>query len=74
MHGEGTITYADGSKFKGTFEQGRKHGKAVETDANGKRLECIYVEGERDGAFYEYDAHGTLIAKGIFQQGRRKEQ
>ena len=32
------------------------------------------AEGERDGTVSEYDANGTLLAKGVYQQGKRKEQ
>ncbi len=38
-HGKGTMTYADGSKYEGSWRHGKKHGKGTMTYADGTKHE-----------------------------------
>lgn len=49
MHGEGEMTYKDGSKYTGTFVWNVRHGQGVYEDAKGNTYE---------GAWYQNKKHG----------------
>ena len=70
MDGEGTIRYAAGGRFKGTFSQGKRHGKSVEIRADGTRIDCSYENGQKHGKYVEYDANGNVVKKGEYSHGR----
>ena len=42
MHGEGTLTFADGNKYVGQFKDGQKHGLGKFTFASGR----VHHDGE----------------------------
>ena len=44
-HGNGVITFADGSKYEGQFKKNRIHGKGKYTDAKGNVFEGKFVRG-----------------------------
>ena len=67
------VRFADGSKFKGQFINGRRNGPAVEEDKNGNRFEGSYVDDRRDGRFVEKDANGNVTAQGNYTRGHREE-
>jgi hypothetical protein len=46
MNGEGTYTYADGMKYRGTFKDGRKHGPGALTSASGE-IRQQWRDGEK---------------------------
>lgn len=71
MHGEVIIHYADGSKYKGTFKNGKRNGPAIEETKDGKRFEGSYVDDARDGKFVEKDRNGTVVTRGHYERGRR---
>jgi len=74
QHGTGTLTFADGRKYRGEFRNGAMHGKGVKTWPNGSRYEGQWKrnlpngEGARlwpDGSKYtghwkNGKYHGTL--------------
>lgn len=66
-----TIYFSNGSKFKGVFQNGKKHGDAVEIDADGKRFEGSYKYDKRNGKFTERDKDGKIIARGYYEDGIR---
>ena len=45
MHGEGSITYVDGSKYSGEWENNKKNGQGIFTDTNGKKLNGTFKDG-----------------------------
>ena len=49
------IHYADGSKFRGSYHNGKRNGTAVEETADGVRFEGNYRDDHRDGKFIERD-------------------
>ena len=65
------IHYADGSRFKGVYKNGKRNGKVIEEDKDGKRFEGTYVDDRRDGNFVEKDRNGAITAKGHYERGRR---
>jgi len=65
------IHYADGSRFQGTYKDGKRNGKAIEEDKSGNRFEGTYVRGVRDGRFVEKDRNGQIKAKGHYENGKR---
>lgn len=46
MDGEGTLRFAAGGRFKGTFRDGKRDGRSVEIRADGTRIDCTYREGQ----------------------------
>ena len=65
------IHFADGSKFKGVYKNGKRNGDAIEETKDGKRFEGSYIDGKRDGNFVEKDRNGTIVARGHYEHGRR---
>ncbi|MCB0705951.1 MAG: caspase family protein [Saprospiraceae bacterium] len=63
----GTLAYADGSKYEGSFRNGQPHGQGSFTDINGDRYVGYFRNGIRHG-------EGTLyLASGDKQIGRWKD-
>ena len=44
-HGQGTLTYLNGEKYVGEFEDGKKHGQGTYTFSDGRK----YVGEFKDG-------------------------
>ena len=65
------IHYADGSKFRGIYEKGKRNGKAIEVDKDGKRFEGSYKDDLRDGKYLEKDRNGNITAQGMYISGNR---
>jgi len=45
-HGQGTFTWASGSKYVGEWMDDKKHGQGTYTLANGEVTEELWKEGE----------------------------
>ena len=60
-HGECIVHYADGSKFKGIFKNGKR-----------KRFEGSYSDDLGDGKFIEKDRNGKVIVEGVYVRGHRQ--
>ena len=39
MHGNGVLTWKDGRRYEGSFENDKKHGYGIHYKANGQRYE-----------------------------------
>ena len=52
-HGQGTQTYADGSKYAGEWKNDKLHGKGTFTNSDGQVLKGIYIDGELVGKQFE---------------------
>jgi antitoxin component YwqK of YwqJK toxin-antitoxin module len=65
------VRFADGSKFKGIFKNGKRNGPALEVDKDGNRFEGIYADDVRDGNFVEKDRNGKITAQGTYTRGHR---
>jgi len=48
-HGQGTLTFSDGSKYEGKFRDDKKHGKGTETYSDGSSYEGEWKDGKQDG-------------------------
>ena len=70
MDGEGTLKYANGGRFKGTFKAGKRDGKSIEVRPDGTRIDCSYRDGIKHGKYTEYDANGNVTKKGEYSNGR----
>ena len=46
-HGQGTLTYADGRRYRGKWKDGKRHGKGTETEADGDTYTGGFKDGER---------------------------
>ena len=60
------MSLADGSKYKGGFEQGLTHGKGIVEEPDGTRLEGEFREGFRTGTFTVKDKTGKKIRTIIY--------
>lgn len=45
-HGQGVLTYRDGGRYEGAFEDGKQHGQGVLTMPDGMRHEGEFRDGE----------------------------
>ena len=63
-------TYTDGSKFRGSYHNGKRNGTAVEESASGVRFEGNYRDDCRDGKFIERDKNG-MFSKRYYENGKR---
>ncbi len=73
IHGQGTYTYADGSKYVGEYKDGKKHGQGTFTFANGDK----YVGEWRDGKQHGQGTHTWVSGEkyvGEFKDGKRNGQ
>ena len=66
------IHFHDGSKFKGTYRNGKRYGAAIEVDKNGNRFEGNYVDDLRDGKYIEKDRNGNITSQGFYNRGRKQ--
>ena len=69
--GEVVIHYGNGSRFKGTYKNGKRNGKCIEETKDGKRFEGSYVNDVRDGRFVEKDGNGRVTCTGHYENGKR---
>ena len=53
MHGDGIITYKNGSKWTGTFRYGKKHGMGTFTDLEGNQKSLTY--------FWDWTANQLIV-------------
>ena len=70
-HGECTVRFADGAKYKGMFKNGKRNGPCIEEDKDGNRFEGTYRDDVRDGNFVEKDRNGKIKAAGTYTRGHR---
>jgi len=62
----GTLTFANGYKYVGTFEENKPNGQGSVTFADGSRETGQYKDGDLHGHGIRYDAKGSVIEKGFF--------
>ena len=65
------IHYADGSRFRGSYHNGKRNGTAIEESAEGIRFEGNYKDDWREGKFTERDKNGNVTASGYYEKGKR---
>ena len=46
-HGQGIMTYVDGSKYTGEWQDGEMHGQGAMTYAGGRTFTGVWKDGER---------------------------
>ena len=69
-HGQGTLTFSDGSKYVGEWKDGKEHGHGTHTFLDGS----MYVGEWKDG---KYNGQGTLTFPngtkyvGEYKKGRK---
>jgi hypothetical protein len=49
MHGQGTFTYLDGSRYTGGFKKGRRNGQGVYTATDGSRYSGTFKNDSFEG-------------------------
>ena len=74
MCGYGTLCMANGDRYVGTFEHGKKHGKGVYIWANGDRYEGDFRDGEITGVGVLYVDCGAYYLYGVFENGELLQQ
>ena len=71
-NGQGTFTYANGTKYAGEWKDGKPHGQGTGTFSNGDKYVGEHKDGKGHGqGTYTY-ADGT-VEKGIWENGELVE-
>ena len=68
-HGQGTYTFASGSKYVGKFRGGKKHGQGIYTFAKGDKYIGEFKEGKKHGKGTYTFANGDRYI-GEFMDGK----
>ena len=69
-HGQGTLTFSDGSKYEGEFRDDKIHGKGTETYSDGSSYEGEFKDGKQDGKGTETYSDGRKYV-GEWKDGYR---
>ena len=67
--GEGSLTMADGTRYKGGFSKGLEEGKGVMLTPEGIRFDGSFKQGKKHGPFVETDKDGKVVRKGVYKFG-----
>ena len=67
--GQGELTMADGTRYKGGFSKGMEEGNGVMLTPDGIRFEGSFKQGKKHGPFVETDKEGKIIRKGVYKFG-----
>ena len=63
-HGQGKMTYVNGTKYEGGFKDGKRHGQGTFIFNNGDKCELKWIDGKVRG-------HGTIkTPTGITYKGK----
>ena len=63
-HGQGELTFSDGSKYEGEFKDDKKHGQGTETYSDGSSYEGEWKDGEQDGnGTYTWSDGGKYVGE-----------
>ena len=69
MHGQGTLTLANGTKYVGEWKDGNFNGQGTYTDADGGKYVGEFRDGKPHGQGILYHADGTVDKEGIWENG-----
>ena len=61
-NGQGTYTYENGTKYEGSWKDGKEHGEGIFTDQKGKSKRGIWDNGERE-RWIDQDQESKLSTK-----------
>ena len=72
IHGKGTFTYPDGTKYVGEYKDGKRHGQGTLTYADGKVYIGEFVAGYEHGkgTCFNKDGSSTECEKNISSAGK----
>ncbi len=70
-HGEGTYAYADGSRYEGSFVNGKKHGLGTFFYANGNKYIGHFMFDQYSGTGKMMEKEGDVI-EGLWAKGELK--
>ena len=73
LHGQGTFTWASGSKFVGSYKDGNKHGQGIFTYADGGNFVGSFKDGKIQGQGTHTYADGDKFV-GLYRDGKRHGQ
>merc|ERR1712166_501293 len=71
MHGNGTYTWASGSKYVGEMKDGNFHGHGIKTFADGEKYVGEWKNDKKDGHGTWTWASGTIYHSGEWVNGKR---
>ena len=63
--GQGTYTFASGSKYVGEFKDGKRHGQGTYTHANGDKYVGEWKDGKFHGQGEKFWANGDKYVGGF---------
>ncbi len=69
LHGQGTLTYSDGTKYVGEFRKGKQHGHGTKTISDGSTFVGQFKNGWRDHGTTTFTDGATFV--GEWKEGDR---
>ena len=69
-HGQGTLTFSDGSKYVGEWKDGKEHGHGTHTFPDGRKYVGEWKDGEEHGQGTLTYPNGTKLV-GEYKKGRK---
>ena len=69
-HGQGTVTWSDGSKYEGEFKNGKRHGQGNETYSDGVKYEGEWKDGVKHGQWTLFWTNGSKY-EGEWKDGNK---
>lgn len=72
-HGNGSITYCDGTTYSGNWENGLPHGWGTMRDTQGGKYTGHWQHGICHGWGFEYDSNGIMTKTGEWVDGQYKQ-
>ena len=73
MHGKGTYTFANGTKYIGEYKDDKRHGQGTWTHADGSTYVGQFMDGQYNGLGKYTLANGTVGHDGEWENSQPKK-
>jgi len=70
MHGKGNMTWKDGRKYEGDYQNDKRHGQGIYTWPDGRKYRGPWLNGKQHGEG-EYILPNGKTRRGLWNNGQR---